>query len=248
MISKVTVFHRGGAVLWTSDDDATASPGDSGAVSDAPSSAEAMQFAVNRLIQSVLLSDKSASDSMVHDAFTLKWSFANNLNLVFVAVFYSFQKLLYVDDFLEMVKREFVKMFAFSVKGGVSNLTQQDYSAFLAQYKRIQKYFQTNRSSKAPKKWTETNRGKEHQRYKVQDRKQADKSSSSTAAADDDEGDDDDASSNSSVSLRIRPQIRIFRTSKCCFNVVSMGMTETVSNSGEKSNCFRGEHVRFSTF
>ena len=27
-----------------------------------------MQFAVNRLIQSVLLSDKSASDSMVHDA------------------------------------------------------------------------------------------------------------------------------------------------------------------------------------
>ena len=199
MISKVAVFHRGGAVLWTSDEDSVSTEG-SDAVSDPlsvgnaetrTSSAEAMQFAVNRLIQSVLLSDKSASDSMVHDAFTLKWTFANNLKLVFVAVFYSFQKLLYVDAFLEMVNREFVKMFAYSLEGGVSNLTQQDYSAFYAQYKRIQKYFESNRSSKAPKKWTETNRGREHQRYTVQDKKQSAKSSSGSTA----DADDDDASS-----------------------------------------------------
>merc|ERR1712113_822332 len=99
----------------------------------------ASYLAINKLIQTILLSDKTASDAMVYDSFTLKWTFANNLNLVFVAVYFSFQKLLYVDDFLETVKDEFIKMFNDTLKGGIMNLTQQNYHKFYIQYKRIKK-------------------------------------------------------------------------------------------------------------
>lgn len=214
MISKVTVFHRGGAVLWTSDEESasTADPADTpkqtptDSMTDTrASSAVAMQLAINRLIQTVLLSDKSASDSMVHDAFTLKWSFENKFNLVFVAVFYSFQKLLFVDEFLEMVNREFIRMFAASLEGGVSNLTQQDYTEFYAKYQRIEEYFKRNRSSnrKAPKTFANTKRGREHQKYRVQDKKSRDKETKKASGS----NDDDDAATSSLRGMYLDPEM-----------------------------------------
>ena len=217
MISKVTVFHRGGAVLWTSDDDSNnknngneitpisedPSPSISGLninptqgliTDEGPSSS---YLAINKLIQTVLLSDKSGQDSMIYDSFTLKWTFENNLNLVFVAVYFSFQKLLYVDDFLETVKNEFIKMFSDSLKGGIINLTQPNYSQFRIQYKRIQKYFKTHyRSSKKPKKWNETKAGREHQQFKYNDgnNKKKDKSSNKSVSNSKDDDDDSPAS------------------------------------------------------
>merc|ERR1712154_306103 len=115
------------------------------------SSSISSYFAINKLIQTQLLSDKTGSDSMIYDSFTLKWTFANNLNLVFVAVYFSFQKLLYVDDFLETVKDEFIKMFNDSLNGGISNLTEQNYHKFYIQYKRIQKSYKTRYHSKKNK-------------------------------------------------------------------------------------------------
>merc|ERR1711879_795060 len=145
-----------------------------------------MQFAINRLIQSVLLSDKSASDSMVHDAFTLKWSFENKFNLVFVAVFYSFQKLLYIDELLDMVKREFIRMFDSALEGGVTNLTRRDYASFIEKYKRIQKFFRNKRSTeRRPKRWSETKSGRQQQKYVVDDKK-GDKKDSKKKDDDDD--------------------------------------------------------------
>eukprot|EP00483_Globobulimina_turgida_P001767 UN01769 len=131
MISKVAVFHRGGAVLWRSDeenDDLNDKTTLTGGEEDTSSLSASSYDAINKLIQTILLSDKTASDSMIYDSFTLKWTFANNLDLVFVAVYFSFQKLLYVDDLLQTIKNEFIKMFNQSLQGGITNLTQQDYS------------------------------------------------------------------------------------------------------------------------
>ena len=172
MISKVTVFHRGGAVLWTSDDDSNnknntneITPNGESTISGDPSpsisglntnttqglatdeGSSSSYLAINKLIQTVLLSDKSGQDSMIYDSFTLKWTFENNLNLVFVAVYFSFQKLLYVDDFLETVKNEFIKSFNDSLKGGIINLTHPDYTQFRIQYKQY-KIFQNTLSFK----------------------------------------------------------------------------------------------------
>lgn len=104
MISKLTVFHRGGAVLWTSDEDSDIGPSP-----------------VNCLVQNVLLSDRSGQDSMSHDSFTLKWTFANKLHLVFVAVYFRFQKLLYIDHLLQTVKNEFIKKFEDSLTHGIGS-------------------------------------------------------------------------------------------------------------------------------
>eukprot|EP01083_Nonionella_stella_P287084 977182_1 len=173
MISKVAVFHRGGAVLWRSDDEnETQTPtagGDNNNNNDP-------YLSINKLIQTVLLSDKTASDHMIYDSFTLKWTFANNLDLVFVAVYFSFQKsvMLYVDDFLQTVKNEFINMFKETLKNGILNLTQQDYTQFYLKYKRIQKYYKTQyKSSKlnAPKQWHQTKQGQKQQKYSYNHKK-----------------------------------------------------------------------------
>merc|ERR1719420_2767853 len=103
--------------------------------SDAATSSVSSYIAINKLIQTVLLSDKAGSDSMVHDAFTLKWTFANDVDLVFFAVYFSFQKLLHVADLLHTLKAEFVKMFHDSLQGGITNLMVHDNSAFYAQWR-----------------------------------------------------------------------------------------------------------------
>ena len=194
MISKLAVFHRGGAVLWRSDEGEDTNNATNDDKTSTPSSdtSLASYFAINKLIQTILLSDKTASDSMVYDSFTLKWTFANNLNLVFVAVYFSFQKLLYVDDFLDTVKAKFIEMFNDSLKGGLDNLSQQNYSAFYEQYKRIQKYYKTvYRSKKKPKRWNQTVQGAQHQKYKYND------NNKKTKDKDDKDADDDDAPSPS---------------------------------------------------
>eukprot|EP00483_Globobulimina_turgida_P005870 UN05880 len=168
MISKVAVFHRGGAVLWRSGSGSGSDVSDGSDEEDDDDINDMSSYnAINKLIQSILLSDKSASDSMIYDSLTLKWTFTNNFDLVFVAVYFSFQKLLYVDDLLQTLKNEFIKMFNQSLKGGICNLSQQNYSQFYFQFKRIQKYYKTRyKSDKRPKKWHETLQGQQHEKYK----------------------------------------------------------------------------------
>ena len=57
---------------------------------------------------------------MTKDQYTLKWTFDNNFNLVFVAVYFSMKKLLHIDDFLEMVKQNFVNEFKDILQQGLS--------------------------------------------------------------------------------------------------------------------------------
>merc|ERR1712130_890658 len=76
----------------------------------------------------------------------------------------------YVDDFLDTVKAKFIEMFHDSLKGGIDNLTQQNYSDFYEQYKRIQKFYKTRyKLIKKPKQWNETVQGAQHEKYKYND-------------------------------------------------------------------------------
>eukprot|EP01084_Bolivina_argentea_P059581 108827_1 len=152
MISNLTVVHCGGAVLWRSN---KTNHEDNDVSYDA----------VNKLIQTVLLSDQTATNSMKHESFTLKWTFANDLDLIFIAVYFSFTKLLHVDKFLKFVKDAFIKMYAKVLKGGIMNLSPQNYSKFYDEYKKIQKEFQTHISQKPPKRFPDTKIGKQHRTY-----------------------------------------------------------------------------------
>jgi signal recognition particle receptor subunit alpha len=95
MLDEVAVFTRGGVVLWSRKLVS--------ALSDDP---------VRRLVSEVLLLDKAGESSFHVNEYTLKWSFANELNLVFVVVYLNFSSVFPVDALLDEFKNSFVSMFA----------------------------------------------------------------------------------------------------------------------------------------
>lgn len=99
MLEQLLIFTRGGLILWTCKELGNALKGSP----------------IDTLIRSCLLEERSGAASYNYDApgaaYTLKWTFHNDLGLVFVAVYQRILHLLYVDDLLSMVKREFSEIY-----------------------------------------------------------------------------------------------------------------------------------------
>ncbi|KAK6122316.1 hypothetical protein DH2020_043936 [Rehmannia glutinosa] len=95
MLEQLLIFTRGGLILWTCKELGNALRGSP----------------IDTLIRSCLLEERSGAASYNYDApgasYTLKWTFHNELSLVFVAVYQRILHLLYVDDLLSMIKQEF---------------------------------------------------------------------------------------------------------------------------------------------
>ncbi|KAK8597477.1 hypothetical protein V6N13_094884 [Hibiscus sabdariffa] len=99
MLEQLLIFTRGGLILWTCKE-----LGD--ALKGSP---------IDTLIRSCLLEERSGAASYSYDvtgaSYTLKWTFHNELGLVFVAVYQRILHLLYVDELLAMVRREFSEIY-----------------------------------------------------------------------------------------------------------------------------------------
>ncbi|CAM8931036.1 unnamed protein product [Rhodiola kirilowii] len=99
MLEQLLIFTRGGLILWTCKELGNALKGSP----------------IDTLIRSCLLEERSGAASYNYDApgaaYTLKWTFHNDLGLVFVAVYQKILHLLYVDDLLDLVKREFAEIY-----------------------------------------------------------------------------------------------------------------------------------------
>lgn len=95
MLEQLLIFTRGGLILWTCKE-----------LSDALKGSP-----IDTLIRSCLLEERSGAASFNYESYTLKWTFHNDLGLVFVAVYQRILHLLYVDDLLSMVKREFSEIY-----------------------------------------------------------------------------------------------------------------------------------------
>lgn len=99
MLEHLLIFTRGGLILWTCKELGNALKGSP----------------IDTLIRSCLLEERSGAASYNYDApgaaYTLKWTFHNELGLVFVAVYQQILHLLYVDELLSMVKREFSEIY-----------------------------------------------------------------------------------------------------------------------------------------
>eukprot|EP01018_Ginkgo_biloba_P025103 Gb_32213 [translate_table: standard] len=99
MLEQLLIFTRGGLVLWTCKELGNALKGSP----------------IDALIRSCLLEERSGDAAFQYDAagaaYTLKWTFHNELGLVFVAVYQRILHLLYVDELLAMVKREFSEIY-----------------------------------------------------------------------------------------------------------------------------------------
>lgn len=95
MLEQLLIFTRGGLILWTCKELGNALKGSP----------------IDTLIRSCLLEERSGAASYNYDApgasYTLKWTFHNELGLVFVALYQRILHLLYVEHLLAMVKHEF---------------------------------------------------------------------------------------------------------------------------------------------
>ncbi|KAM3269980.1 signal recognition particle receptor subunit alpha [Capsicum chacoense] len=99
MLEQLLIFTRGGLILWTCKELGNALRGSP----------------IDTLIRSCLLEERSGAASYKYDvpgaAYTLKWTFHNELGLVFIAVYQRILHLLYVDELLAMVKHEFSEIY-----------------------------------------------------------------------------------------------------------------------------------------
>ncbi|XP_027330693.1 signal recognition particle receptor subunit alpha-like [Abrus precatorius] len=99
MLEQLLIFTRGGLILWTYKQLSNALKGSP----------------IDTLIRSCLLEERSGAASFNYDApaasYSLKWTFHNDLGLVFVAVYQRILQLFYVDDLLAAVKREFSRLY-----------------------------------------------------------------------------------------------------------------------------------------
>ncbi|TPX64010.1 hypothetical protein SpCBS45565_g06211 [Spizellomyces sp. 'palustris'] len=96
MLDAVTVLTKGGLVLW----------------SKAYTDIRGPQNPIDSLIRDVLIEEKASSDGYVKDNWRVKWTFANELGLIFVIVYQKILQLAYIDELLEAFKRLFCKDYA----------------------------------------------------------------------------------------------------------------------------------------
>ncbi|KAM3316758.1 hypothetical protein ACQJBY_034727 [Aegilops geniculata] len=99
MLEELLIFTRGGLILWSS---CRALAGGAALLKGSP---------IDALIRSCLLEERSGDAGFTRDAYALKWTFNNDLGLVFVAVYQRMLHLLYVDDLLAAVRREFSQIY-----------------------------------------------------------------------------------------------------------------------------------------
>jgi len=131
MIDRLSVLHRGGALLWSTQ----LTP-----IEGAP---------IDELIQNVLLEERNESSYTLND-YTLKWTFDNQLDLVFVAVYLNFSHILYVAELLEAVKAAFCSQFS----SQVATLELPTEFCFAEKYDKILRKFERQHIKKGEAKTT----------------------------------------------------------------------------------------------
>ncbi|XP_056139314.1 signal recognition particle receptor subunit alpha isoform X2 [Lampris incognitus] len=92
MLDFFTIFSKGGIVLWCFQGAGVT---------------ESFTGPVNALIRSVILQERSGSNSFTHEALSLKYKLDNEFELVFVVGFQRILTLTYVDKFIDDVQLHF---------------------------------------------------------------------------------------------------------------------------------------------
>lgn len=93
MIDHFAIFSKTGTVLWSK------------------TLCKLSGDPVDTLISRVLLEDRAGERTFTRDAYQMQWAFENKLDLVFVVVYQKILQLLYIEELLELVKRDFVARF-----------------------------------------------------------------------------------------------------------------------------------------
>ncbi|KAI8366937.1 SRP54-type protein [Choanephora cucurbitarum] len=98
MLDLFTILTKGGFVLWQKKfTSITGSP-------------------VEDLVRHVLMEERAGTNTYIKDSYALKWTFANEFDLVFVVAHQKILQLNYLDELLETVKRIFIETYQESLQ------------------------------------------------------------------------------------------------------------------------------------
>ncbi|KAF8558467.1 P-loop containing nucleoside triphosphate hydrolase protein [Imleria badia] len=100
MLDHCSISHKGGVVLWSRSFTPEASHITCSAASP-----------VNSLIREALIQGRTAEEKYEKDGYAVKWTFVNDLELIFVVAYQRILQLTYVEDLLTAMKALFIKLF-----------------------------------------------------------------------------------------------------------------------------------------
>ena len=120
MLDLFTILTSGGIVLFQKSQSLHSAP----------------IYLIDSVISDVFMQGRSSEKEFAKDGFTVKWTFANELGLIFVAVYQKILELTWVDDLLVTVKRAFVKAYGEALRAG-------DNTAVINDLNRIECHFGT---------------------------------------------------------------------------------------------------------
>ncbi|KAJ7771734.1 signal recognition particle binding protein [Mycena metata] len=100
MLDHCSISHKGGIVLWSRS-----------FTPDASQLAASSASPVNSLIREALIEGRTTEEKYEKDGYAVKWTFVNDLELIFVVAYQRILQLTYVEDLLGALKALFVKMF-----------------------------------------------------------------------------------------------------------------------------------------
>ncbi|KAK0502831.1 signal recognition particle, alpha subunit, N-terminal-domain-containing protein [Armillaria luteobubalina] len=100
MLDHCSISHRGGIVLWSRS-----------FTPEASHLASSSASPVNSLIREALIEGRTTDEKYEKDGYAVKWTFVNDLELIFVVAYQRILQLTYVDELLVALKTLFMKMF-----------------------------------------------------------------------------------------------------------------------------------------
>ncbi|KAG6832700.1 hypothetical protein H0H92_012272 [Tricholoma furcatifolium] len=111
MLDHCSISHKGGLVLWSRS-----------FTPDAAHIASSSASPVNSLIREALIEGRTTDEQYEKDGYAVKWTFVNDLELIFVVAYQRILQLTYVNDLLAALKSLFVKYFEPFLRSLVASL------------------------------------------------------------------------------------------------------------------------------
>ncbi|KAK7440197.1 hypothetical protein VKT23_017139 [Stygiomarasmius scandens] len=100
MLDHCSISHKGGIVLWSRS-----------FTPEAKTIASSSASPVNSLIREALIEGRTTDQKYEKDGYAVKWTFVNDLELIFVVAYQRILQLTYVDELLATLKALFVELF-----------------------------------------------------------------------------------------------------------------------------------------
>ncbi|KAF9174425.1 hypothetical protein BGX21_005070 [Mortierella sp. AD011] len=140
MLDFFTIATKGGLVLWSK------------AYGPAQSSP------INSLIQEILIEERSSTQIYYKDNYSIKWTFVNDLDLIFVAVYPKALGLTYIDTLLKAASTQFSELYGDRILRKNTGIPQlKDWGVqFEALLQTIEDQDSQSKKSRQPRKFEET--------------------------------------------------------------------------------------------